>query len=76
MLTTHSEIAYIFQAGNFPIHKINWSFSTISVDKAYKQNNVVKGDGGAVGQNDIFSALGQWMVPGPRVARSIQQFPN
>ena len=45
------------------------------IDQAHEQNNAfVKGDGGAVGLTDNPSALRQWMIAEPEIARVIGEF--
>ena len=41
-----------------------------------QSNACVKGDGGAVGLTENPSALHQWMIAGPEVARIIGKFEN
>jgi len=54
---------------------MNRPFSAISVDQANERNNaVIKGYKGTVGLSDNPSALRQWMVAGPEVARLIEGF--
>ena len=48
------------------------AFSAIVIEHAHEQNNnVVKGDGGAVGLYQNPKALLRWMVAGPKLARVI-----
>ena len=72
---THPSIAQAFRAGKFTVQKTNNVFSSMAIDQAHEQMNAcIKRDGGAVGLTDIPSALLRWMVAGPEVARSIQEF--
>ena len=49
--------------------------SFIPIDQAHEQNNaLIKGDGGAVGLTDNPSAMLRWMIAGPEVARTIEEF--
>ncbi len=73
----HPEISRKFNAGHFTVQKTKRVFSSIPLDQAHEQNNAcVKGDGGAVGLTEDPSALRQWMVAGPKVARVIGEFEN
>lgn len=50
-------------------------FSTIFIDQAHEQNNImVKGDGGAVGLTENPASLWHWMISDPEVARLIAEF--
>ena len=72
---THPDIAEVFMAGKFTVQKTKHVFSSMAIDQAHEQMNAcIKGDGGAVGLTDNPSALLRWMVAGPEVARSIQEF--
>ena len=50
-------------------------FSRIPIDQAHEQDNtMVKGGGGAVGLTENSSALSQWMLSGPEVAKLVNEF--
>ncbi|KAG0723721.1 hypothetical protein GWK47_042072 [Chionoecetes opilio] len=50
-------------------------FSTIPIDQAHEQNNeLVKGEGGAVGLTENPVAFRRWMVAGPEQARLLAEF--
>ncbi|KAK3700594.1 hypothetical protein QZH41_001584 [Actinostola sp. cb2023] len=52
------------------VQKTANSFSAIPLDQAHDQNNeLIKGDGGAIGLTENPSALLRWMVAGPELAR-------
>ena len=69
------DVALHFKQGKFVVNKTSKPFSSIPIDQAHEQNNaLVKGEGGAVGLTENPSALRQWMVSGPEMARVINEF--
>lgn len=61
--------------GNWVIPKTARRFSTIPIDQAHEQNNeLVKGEGGAVGLTENPSAFNKWMLAGPEQARLLTEF--
>ena len=71
------EIYREFQSGKFIVQKTTNAFSDIPLDQAYEQNNeLIKGDGGAIGLTENLSALLRWMVSGPELARLVKEFEN
>lgn len=80
MLQLQTQLPPIHQAfmeGKFTVAKTKNSFSSIAIDQAHEQANVViKGDGGAIGLTENPKALRRWMVAGPEVARLITEFEN
>ena len=71
----HPEIYREFQSGNFTVQKIANAFSAILLDQAHEQNNeLIKGEGGAIGLTENPSALLRWMVSGPELARLVREF--
>ena len=50
-------------------------FSKISLDHNHEQENeMIKGDGGAVGLTESPAALRRWMVAGSEIARAVREF--
>ena len=50
-------------------------FSTMAMDQADEQvNYLIKRDVGAIGITDNSSALIQWIIAGPEIARIIEDF--
>ena len=71
----HPCVAREFMAGNFTVRNTKNVFSSIPIDLAHEQNNeLIKGDGGAVGVTGNPSALLHWMISRPEVARAIEEF--
>ncbi|KAG1665347.1 AP-4 complex subunit mu-1 [Nymphon striatum] len=71
----HPEILKQFKAGKFTFQKTEHAFSSMPLDQAHEQNNLlVKGDGGAIGLTESPQALRRLMVGGPEIARLIQEF--
>lgn len=61
--------------GNWVVPKTAKRFSTIPIDQAHEQNNeLVKGEGGAVGLTENPVAFRKWMVAGPEQARLLAEF--
>ncbi len=61
--------------GCWIIQKTSNKFSSIAIDQAHEQNNViVKGSGGAVGLTENPSAFRKWMISGPQQARLLKEF--
>ncbi|RUM46947.1 MAG: hypothetical protein DSY80_01375, partial [Desulfocapsa sp.] len=64
-----------FLDGHFVARKTSRKFSGIALDQAHEQlNDLIKGDGGAVGLTENPSALRRWVLAGPEVARVINEF--
>ena len=64
-------------SGNFVVRKTINPFSTIALDQAHEQINlIIKGVGGAVGllSKDMDSALTRWKVAGPEVGRLLEEY--
>lgn len=71
----HPEVFRRFQAGAFVIQKTKRKFSSIALDQAHEQCNVlVKGEGGAVGLTNNANALKRWVIAGPEISRIIRDF--
>ena len=50
-------------------------FSLITLDHNHEQQNeIIKGDGGALGLTENPTALKRWMVAGPKIARVVREF--
>lgn len=61
--------------GKFVVQKTQHRFSMIALDHNHEQENeVIKGDGGAVGLTESPTALRRWMVAGPEIARVVKEF--
>ncbi|CAE1246962.1 unnamed protein product [Acanthosepion pharaonis] len=68
----HPEVAREFHNGYFVFHKTDRKFFAMAIDQAHEQNNdVIKGDGGAVGLTEDPSALRRWMVAGPEISKFV-----
>ena len=64
-----------FTDGHFVVQKAAHIFWAISVDQAHEQvNEVIKGDGGAIGLTENPQALHRWMLAGPEIARVVTEF--
>ena len=51
------------------VQKTQHFFSLIALDHNHEQeNDIIKGDGGAVGLTENLTALKRWMVAGPEIA--------
>ena len=75
MALTNTSVAVEFENGKFVIHKSHSKCSCIAIDHAHEQNNkLVKGDGGAIGLTENTKQLQRWMISGPEMARSINEF--
>jgi len=73
----HPEIYREFQSGKFTVQKTANAFPAIPLDQVHEQNNeLIKGDGGALGLTMKPSALLRWMVSGPELARLVKEFEN
>lgn len=71
----HPAVYTEFQRGHFVVQKAANKFSTMGMDQAHEQmNEVVKGEGGAVGLTENAAALHRWMVVGPEMARAVESF--
>ena len=63
--------------GHFAVQKTSNTFSAMSIDQCHEQlNDLIKGDGGAVGLTENPQALERWMIAGPEISRLIQEFEN
>jgi hypothetical protein len=70
-------LAKEFRAEKFTVCKTDNPFSAMPLDQAHEQNNeMVKGDGGAIGLTENPQALRRWMIGGPQIARRVQEFEN
>ena len=70
----HPELVNEFSAGKFTFQKTNNSFSALPLGQAHEQNNeIVKGDGGAIGLTENPQALRRWMIGGPEIARVVHE---
>ena len=50
-------------------------FSKLSLEHNHEQENeMIKGDGGAVGLTESLAALRRWMIAGPEIARAVREF--
>ena len=75
--TTHPEVYNEFMKGHFAVNKTNRVFSAMAMDQCHEQlNDLIKGEGGAVGLTECPQALERWMVAGPEISRLIQEFEN
>ncbi len=71
----HPSVYTQFMLGHFTVEKSSHRFSSITLDHNHEQlNQLIKGDGGAVGLTENPSALLRWMVAGPEIARAINEF--
>ena len=67
----HPQIAEVFHAGKFVVHKTGRNFLGMVIDQAHEQANaIIKGDGGAISITEDPSALRRWMVAGQHVQLS------
>ena len=57
------------------VQKTQHFFSLIALDHNHEQENeIIKGDGGAVGLTENPTALKRLMVDGPEIARVVKEF--
>ena len=71
----HPSVYAKFEREKFVVQKSKHLLSKISLDRNYEQENeIIKGDGGAVGLAESPAALRQWMVTGPEIARAVREF--
>lgn len=71
----HPSVYAEFKQGKFVVQKSRHLFSKISLDQNHEQENeMIKGDGGAVGLTESPAALRRWMVAGPEIARAVKEF--
>lgn len=71
----HPSLHAEFLKGLFVVQKTEHRFSMIALDQNHEQENeIIKGDGGAVGLTENEAALRRWMVAGPEVARVVKEF--
>ena len=71
----HPAVYAEFEQGKFVVQKSKHLFSKISLDHNHEQENeMIKGDGGAVGLTESPVALRRWMVAGPEIARAVKEF--
>ena len=72
--TTHPEVYCEFLKGHFAVHKTSNIFSAMAIDQCHEQlNDLIKGDGGAIGLTENPQALERWMTAGPEFCRAIQK---
>ena len=75
--TTHSKVYQEFLKGHFAVQNSNKAFSAISIDQCHEQmNEVIKGEGRAVGLTENPQVLEIWMVAEPEISRLIIEFEN
>ena len=71
----HPNVARHFSECHFTVQKTNRAFSAMAIDEAYEQNNeIVKGNGGAIGLIQNASPLRRWMVARPEISRAVNNF--
>ena len=71
----HSSVYAEFEQEKFVVQKSQHLFSKISLDQNHKQENeMIKGDGGAVGLTERPAALRRWMIAGTEIARAVKEF--
>ena len=71
----HPDVYAEFRNGSFVVHKTKRLFSSIALDHAHEQvNAVVKGEGHAVGLTENPAALRRWMVTGPELTQTVEEF--
>ena len=71
----HPSLFAEFTQGKFVVQKSQHRFSMIALDQNHEQENeIIKGDGGAVGLTESPTALRRWMISGPEIARLIREF--
>ena len=62
----HPTVCVMFVQGKFVVQKSQHHFSMIALDHNHEQENeLIKGDGGAVGLTECPTALRRWMISGP-----------
>ena len=70
----HPSVFAEFVRRNFVVQKTQHVFSLIALDHNHEQENeIIKGDGGAVGLTENPTALKRWMVAGPEIARVVKE---
>ncbi len=75
LATDHPDIHREFIDGHFAVQKSTHVFSAMAIDQCHEQvNELIKGDGGAVGLTENQQALERWMVAGPEIARVVVEF--
>ena len=71
----HPEIYRELQSGKFTVQKTANAFSGIPLGQVYEQNNeLIKGDSGAIGLTENPSALKRWRVAGREFVRLVREF--
>ena len=71
----HPSVFAEFVRGKFVVQKSQHFFSLIALDHNHEQENeIIKGDGRAVGLTKNPIALKRWMVAGPEIARVVKEF--
>lgn len=71
----HPDVMREFKLGKFVVRKAICHFSGIATDHAHEQNSeCVKGDGGAIRLSKCPAQPLKWMVAGPELARTINEF--
>ena len=71
----HPYVFAEFVRGKFVVQKTQQFLSLIALDHNHEQENeIIKGDGGAVGLTKNHTALRRWMIAGPEIARLVKEF--
>ena len=71
----HPEIYRQFTKCHFTVHKMKNVFSAVVIDQCHEQvNELIKGDGCAVGLTENPETLERWMVNGPETSHVILEF--
>ena len=71
----HPSLFVEFVRGKFVVQKTQHFVSLIALYHNHEQENeIIKGDGGAVGRTENPTALKRWMVAGPEIARVVKEF--
>ena len=72
----HPDVYSEFTKGKFVVHKSHVPYTGLGLDHANEQNIdvLIKGDGGVIGITENPTALLRWMVAGPAVAKTLQQY--
>jgi len=70
----HPSVFAEFEQGKFVVQKSQHLFSKIALDHNQEQENeMIKGDGGAVGLTESPAALPRWMIAGPEIAKAVNE---
>jgi len=71
----HPELYRQFKKGLFAVQKTKNVFSALAIDQCHEQvNELIKGDGGAVGLTENPQAFERWMVAVPEISRVVLEF--